>query len=467
MMLEALFHESRLFTVIWQATVWLILGLLAGWLLAARPSRAHAAMVLCMIGAAFTPPITLLLGQLGWGILTPLTVDLHAGSSPPPELEEPASFAASLPGWEQAFLIGWIALSIIFIVRLITSTHRGLTLIRACRGQAVAPIQPVADRAARQLGLKERPRLVTSPRLACPVIWCWGKRPRIILPTGMVQGPEDDRLFGVLSHEMAHLVRRDHIAGLLVEILTCLLPWNPLAWRLRRRIRQAGEQACDEWVLAAGASPTAYARALLDQVPQPASALALAAVTSRTCLRSRIVRILRRHPARPRCGRTWTVAIVSLAAFLTAGLALAQRRPPLINNAEDTAAAGHGEPRPDSPRLALPPGGISSASPVTITPRELDLGTAAAGGSAGGAVWLVNTSDRPIRLLEAKANCGCTVVTGFEPTTLAPGTWMRLEIVMTAPETPDTYKTKHVTFTIEGQRPIKLPVHLRTPSGNT
>ena len=35
-----------------------------------------------------------------------------------------------------------------------------------------------------------------------------------------------------------------------------------------------------------------------------------------------------------------------------------------------------------------------------------------------------------------------------------------LEISMTAPSDVGTKKTKHVTFHIDGQAPLKLPVHL-------
>ena len=50
--------EAVLWSALWQSTAWLIAGLLASTLLSRRPARAHAVLLLCILGAALTPLAT-------------------------------------------------------------------------------------------------------------------------------------------------------------------------------------------------------------------------------------------------------------------------------------------------------------------------------------------------------------------------------------------------------------------------
>lgn len=71
----------------------------------------------------------------------------------------------------------------------------------------------------------------------------------------------------VLLHELAH-VRRGDVACQLLGRIACTLFWfHPLAWYGLRRLRQEGEQACDDAVVFSGEKASDYADQLL-QVAQ-------------------------------------------------------------------------------------------------------------------------------------------------------------------------------------------------------
>ena len=46
---------------------------------------------------------------------------------------------------------------------------------------------------------------------------------------------------------------------LLAEVLVCAVPFQPLAWWAKRRLGQLSELACDDWAIAGGQEPEAYA----------------------------------------------------------------------------------------------------------------------------------------------------------------------------------------------------------------
>ena len=92
-------------------------------------------------------------------------------------------------------------------------------------------------------------------------------------------------------------------------------------------------------------------------------------------------------------------------------------------------------------------------------PDELDLGVVEPGESSRGTLWLVNAGDEPRKVTAARPECGCTVVAGFEPTEIAPGGSLKLEIEMIAGTQRGTRKTKKARFTIEGQQQMPVPIN--------
>jgi len=73
--------------------------------------------------------------------------------------------------------------------------------------------------------------------------------PYIILPLGWTAKLGRDELSAVLSHELAHLVRRDHWVVLIQELLAVACWFNPLVHYFNRTLNQAREEVCDNYAL--------------------------------------------------------------------------------------------------------------------------------------------------------------------------------------------------------------------------
>ncbi|MHC4989791.1 MAG: M56 family metallopeptidase [Planctomycetota bacterium] len=454
MMLETVRESPLLFDVLWQTTFWLALGLLGSLVLAQRPARAHCALVMGLVAAVLTPLLSVVFRDSGLGLFGPLTAAVTVRAQAPPEL--PAASAAPVAGpatWLVVACSLWAAASAALLIRLAAAYVRARRLLADARPLAREDAAALARTTAERLGLDRPPALSQSDRIGCPVVWCWGRQPRIILPATL--SSTDPDLTAVLCHELAHWKRCDHWWSLLGEIGMCVLPWHPLLWRVRRRLSRLSEHACDAWVLAAGESRTAFAETLLRLVPSPPTPVALAALSSRRGLHERIDRILHAPRLDPRSGRRWAFAAASATCLVITVAALAHRR---AADLEGSNAPANVDASDIAVSFDVEDQGASTL-PVRAVPAELDLGRADVKAAKSGTVWLVNTGSEPVRLVTYKASCGCTTVAGFTPGALAPGASMQLEVTMKGPDKPGK-KTKKVTVTIEGQPLLQIPVHM-------
>jgi len=180
------------------------------------------------------------------------------------------------------------------------------------------PLVEGADR----LGLARLPRLVSSDRVAMPVV-CGLFAPSIIVPASATEWG-DARRRAVLYHELAHLCRFD-LATNLASRLACALHWfNPLVWLAARRVRVEGERACDDLVLRAGALPSEYADHLLQVVCGARHALAPAVAIPMAQPREfegRMLAILDEGARREQPSRRQALGVAAIAAVLLVPIA--------------------------------------------------------------------------------------------------------------------------------------------------
>jgi beta-lactamase regulating signal transducer with metallopeptidase domain len=360
-----------LLTLAWQSTLWLALGLVVSRLLRRHAARGHLVLMLTALAAILSPVSTIAVRHMDWGLFPAgqSAADISATSLP----------AATLPLVEQSHLAGeqkalplpertsqahvsnisdsqkyaasessssangigstarfdksvpaalaacWFVASFVLAVRLAVSLRAGHRIARAARAETSPTLLTALRETARALGLRSAPDLRVSAQAQCPMIWCWGSRPVLLVPESAAQsGGVNWR--SVFCHELAHLVRRDHWSALWAEVLVIALPWQPLAWRSRRRLAALREQACDDWVLAAGGNAIDYAESLVNLVPQRSLTFALPALRSGESLEHRLSHILRGVRVKPTVGQGWLAIACLMLSAMMAGIALAQEQ---------------------------------------------------------------------------------------------------------------------------------------------
>jgi ankyrin repeat protein/beta-lactamase regulating signal transducer with metallopeptidase domain len=134
---------------------------------------------------------------------------------------------------------------------------RGICRAAAPLGISLPSVLPVPRLSGRE------PRILVTPALSSPVC-CGVLSPVILLPEELVDRRDPSRLRMALSHELAHVQRRDIVANALQRLVESLLFFHPLVWYASRLLTQERERLCDNWVVAQGADADRYAEFLAE-----------------------------------------------------------------------------------------------------------------------------------------------------------------------------------------------------------
>ena len=109
---------------------------------------------------------------------------------------------------------------------------------------------------------RTRIRLLVSSELIEPGVFGIF-HPVLLWPAQLSDRLEDAHLDAVLSHEVAHVYRRDNLTALIHMAVEAIFWFHPLVWWIERKMVEERERACDEAVLQSGKRAEIYADSLL------------------------------------------------------------------------------------------------------------------------------------------------------------------------------------------------------------
>jgi len=234
----------------------------------------------------------------------------------------------------------------------------------------------LAARLSREVWLKGGVRLIRSRWTEMPMTWGI-LRPVVLLPANADEWPQERRE-AVLTHELAHVARKDVLTLALAQVAVALHWFNPLAWIAARELRVERERACDDEVLRAGAKASAYADYLLRVARSTrivgAAALGGLAMARPSQMAGRLLAVLddgRRRERVSGLASTYAalVACLTIGVVASASPVVAQTGAPVV--AADIFAV---PPEPATPaRPAAPP-----EPPVALSPAAVSVGETSA-----------------------------------------------------------------------------------------
>jgi len=176
-----------------------------------------------------------------------------------------AADAAKAPrfteGWHAWAFLVWMAGTAMSLLWLAVRTSLGSRILRRCDA-ADETWNALLERVSTELGLNRRVRLFESCEIGAAVT-IGAINPAIVVPAGSSEWPVARRRY-ILSHELAHVKRRDGLIEVLALVVKSIYWFNPLVWLAVRAARVERERDCDDAVLNSGARPSDYAMFLMD-----------------------------------------------------------------------------------------------------------------------------------------------------------------------------------------------------------
>jgi beta-lactamase regulating signal transducer with metallopeptidase domain len=243
------------------------------------------------------------------------------------ETEQPASQPVDVVRASVGGLFAvWAAGALFLLLRLLHGCYVLAALRRNTLPMDARRFSHVLEHVRAALATDTLPPIEISPEVAGPV--AGGVfRPRVLLPKGLADSLDAARLRDVLIHECAHVLRRDHLIGLLQRVAGALFWPHPLVHYANRRLAQAREEICDNYVLQHGDACT-YARTLLTLAERGGACRPLAAaclIDPHWKLADRVAGLLDSRRTLMTHISPWSFAGI-LAILLTAGIAVAAVR---------------------------------------------------------------------------------------------------------------------------------------------
>lgn len=319
---------------LWQAGVlWFLLRVVRRRMLLSSAARyaLHLGAMLTLVGAL---PVTFVfVGQSGnqTGSLQP---NISGGlSAIPSELSSDSVRSTPVPTTPQhewsvhksapTLMASYFVVVSILLLRLTLSVRGARALRLLSEPVADGPVFRAVAQAARAMKLSYTPAVALCSAVTVPSV-LGTLRPLLLLPISYATALAPEQIEVLVMHELAHVLRHDHVVSLIQRLIESFLFFNPFIWAISSQLRVDREWCCDDLVVAAGGTAVEYAASLVCAArvhtvspPPIAGGLALAATGSGspTQLRQRVTRLLEAEQRVPlRLTHRSALAVVGLWA---------------------------------------------------------------------------------------------------------------------------------------------------------
>ncbi len=209
---------------------------------------------------------------------------------------EALTFRESVAAWLEMripmMLTIWAGGVSILLIRLLFS----LSWVRHVRSSSTAApeIQQTLNSIISRLRLKVKPVAASTSLVSSPMT-IGHLKPIVLFPIGILNHISPSEVEAILTHELAHIVRKDYLSNLVQSFIETLFYYHPIVWWISAMVRSERENRADDLAVTWCGDQLGYAKALMTiqemQVSQGPS-LAIGFASRKGAMLARIQRIL-------------------------------------------------------------------------------------------------------------------------------------------------------------------------------
>ncbi|MBX7170330.1 MAG: M48 family metalloprotease [Pyrinomonadaceae bacterium] len=196
------------------------------------------------------------------------------------------------------FLIAcYILFSLYSLIKFLIAFRRTQTLVKTAFTIELAKDFLSVVESCKEYFETKTPQILFSKSISSPFT-IGAFKPLIFLPIELAEEKDQNLLFSVIGHELAHIKKRDYLLNLMCEFICLPISFHPVATLVKRRIKEARELRCDEMVIDKLVTPNVYAQSLVhlasSAIDLGRKATMTVGVNDADILENRIMKILKR-----------------------------------------------------------------------------------------------------------------------------------------------------------------------------
>jgi len=155
-------------------------------------------------------------------------------------------------------------------------------------------LQSTLNHIIRRLKLNVKATTAESHHIQSPVT-IGHLKPLVLFPIGIINQLTPNEVEAILTHELAHIVRRDYLANIMQSFIETLFYYHPVTWWISRMVRSERENRADDLAVSWCGDHLGYAKALFTIQEMQAESipnLAVGFASRKGAMLARIQRIL-------------------------------------------------------------------------------------------------------------------------------------------------------------------------------
>ncbi|MGB3077656.1 MAG: M56 family metallopeptidase, partial [Saprospiraceae bacterium] len=186
----------------------------------------------------------------------------------------------------------WFGGVIILMLRLAFS----LLWVQYMRSVAapLIPVQNIVNDLIHRLQIRIKPLVSESGYVSSPVT-IGHIKPVILFPIGIINQLNPQEVEAILTHELAHIVRRDYLSNLIQSFIETIFYYHPVTWWISNKVRTERENRADDLAISWCGDHVGYAKALITVQEMElgnAPSLSIGFASGKGAMLARIQRIL-------------------------------------------------------------------------------------------------------------------------------------------------------------------------------